>query len=90
MPLRFADAGTVDEDPLAGFVAHAGFQKLYLNSFKWMSNDFSDFRRLSGTNLAVDALEEVQSSGYQFPSPALVADTMLPEWFSGKRRIRIS
>lgn len=51
-----------------------------------MFDDLDDFGESPALDLAVDPLDQVDSSGDNFPAPALVADAVVPELLSGKGR----
>ena len=84
VPLVPRHGGNVDEEPLAGFVAHAGFDELDLHGVVGVADHFEDGGGAAGADLAVDALEEVEAAGPEFPAPALVADAVRPEVGAGE------
>ena len=84
VPLVPRHRGDVDEEPLAGFVAHAGFGELDLHRVVGVADHLEDGGGAPRADLAVDALEEVESAGPEFPAPALVADAVRPEVVAGE------
>ena len=62
VPLLAGDGGDVDEEPLPGFVFHAGFGELELKGVVRVADDFDDLCGASSTDLAVEALEEIQAA----------------------------
>lgn len=51
-----------------------------------MANNPSDLGRAASPDLTVQTLYEVDTTAKQFPSPALVTNTMLPEDLTGEGR----
>lgn len=45
----------------------------------WMTDHLRDHGPPSRSNLPIDPLQEVKTTTHEFPSPALVAETMIPE-----------
>ena len=87
VPLLARDGGDVDEEPLAGFVAHGGFGELEFYRVIGVADDFHDFGLLAGADLADDALDQIEASAEEFPAPAFVADAVGPEDVAGEGRI---
>lgn len=54
-----------------------------------MLDHFDDFSPATCSHFTVDPLKQIQPTTYKFPPPAFVADTMLPELISRKRRERL-
>ena len=54
-----------------------------------MADDTGDPGLAHGTDLPVQALNQVEAAGEQFPPPALVPDAVLPEVGAGKRRLGV-
>ena len=79
VPLRAAHGGYLEEKPLSRFVFHVGFFELDLERVVRVADDFGDSRRAPGLNGAVDALDQINASGDELPSPAVVADAVVPE-----------
>jgi len=52
----------------------------------WVANHTHDVRLAPRPDLAIDTLEQIGSSGPQFPAPALVANAVRPEVLAGKGR----
>ena len=84
VPLRGGDAGHVDEEPLAGLVAHAGFAELDFQRVVRVSDHFEDGRRAPAADFPVDPLAEVDAAAPELPAPALVAEAVGPEGFAGE------
>src|SRR6478735_2169006 len=51
-----------------------------------MADHAGDLGLPAGANLAVQTLNEVEASAEELPSPALVADAVIPEFVSGEGR----
>lgn len=79
----------MQEEPLAGFVFHRGFGELDLHGVVGVADDFGDFGFAAGADFAVDALDEVEASGEEFPAPAFVADAVIPEHLAGEGRVGV-
>ena len=89
MPLRSGDRRYIDEKPLASLVAHAWLAELDLHGVVGVANDFLYGGFAASTNFTVDALDEVESTRPELPSPALVSYAMCPKVLSCKGRVRI-
>jgi hypothetical protein len=55
-----------------------------------MLNDADDFRVSPCSDLAINALRQIQSTGNQLPPPTFVAYAVLPKGLSGEWRYRIN
>lgn len=55
----------------------------------WMADDFGDFGFASGAYFPVESFYEVDASSDEFPSPAFVAYTVVPELLTSERRYRV-
>lgn len=86
MPLVVADFGAIEEQPLSGLVLHARLLELDFDGIVRVANDFDDFGRAPASNLAVQAIEEVQAASNKLPSPALVTNAVRPEVVLVERR----
>ena len=86
VPLLARDGGDVDEEPLAGLVAHAGLGELQLDGVAGVADDLDDLGLAAGADLAVEALDQVDAAAPQLPAPALVADAVIPEVRARERR----
>lgn len=51
-----------------------------------MTNDLGDLRLSSCSNLTVQPLNQVETTGPEFPSPTLIPNAVIPEWFACERR----
>lgn len=87
VPLRGAHARHLQEQPLSGFVFHTGLFELDFHGVVRMSDDFVDLCGSSSSDFAVDAFDEVDAATPEFPPPAFVADAVVPEQISRKRRV---
>lgn len=54
-----------------------------------MADDFLYFGGAPGADLAIDALDEVETAGPKFPAPTLVANAVIPEVSARERRVTI-
>jgi hypothetical protein len=55
-----------------------------------MAHNPDDFSVSSGSDLSIKSFNQVKSTTKQLPPPAFISDTVIPEDFSGKWRVRIS
>ena len=53
-----------------------------------MSDNLGNLRFAPCTNLAIQPLDEVESPTNELPSPTFVTETVIPEGFARKRRLR--
>lgn len=88
MPLGRADAGYIDQKPLAGFIPHARFLELDFQSVVRMSYDLGDSCRSSGPDLTVNPLDQINAKPEKLPTPAFVANAVGPKRVAGEGRIR--
>ena len=84
VPLGCGDGGDVDEEPLPRFVPHAGFAELDLQGVVGVADDFEDGGGAPAADFAVDAFAEVDAAAPELPSPAFVAEAVVPEGLAGK------
>lgn len=89
VPLRGADGGNVDQQPLASFVLHRGLRELDFHRIVGVADDLDDLRRTSGLNLTIHSLQEVDSAANEFPAPAFVPNTVIPKGRTGERGVRL-
>ena len=86
VPLLLADRGDVDEEPLAGLVAHGRLGELDFHCVVWVADDLHDLGLTTRSDFAVDALDEVEAARPELPPPALVSDAVVPEVGTRKGR----
>ena len=55
----------------------------------WMTNDLGQLGISPGPNLSIDSFNHIDSSSPQLPSPALIAQAMIPERLSCKGRVGV-
>ena len=55
----------------------------------WMTDHLRDHGPSSGSNFSIDPFQEVETTTHELPSPALVANTMVPEFLPCEWRDRI-
>lgn len=53
----------------------------------WMTHDLDNLRLPPAPNLTVQTVKQVKTSSYKFPSPTFVANAVVPEVCSRKRRV---
>ncbi|KAB8446195.1 hypothetical protein FH972_025177 [Carpinus fangiana] len=88
VPLVGRDGGAVEEEPLAGLVVESLLYKLDLNSIVRVSDDFDNAGgAAAAADFAVEAFAQVDCRADELPTPALVADAVVPEGAAGKRRV---
>ena len=56
---------------------------------EWMADNFRDLRLSSSSDFAIKSLDEVKTTSNQLPSPAFIANTVLPEGLPSERRYRL-
>lgn len=66
MPLELGDVGYLDEEPLSGSVFEARLQHAQLHRTARMHEDLRQLRLPPRADLPIDALAEVENTGYAF------------------------
>lgn len=90
VPLVVGDRRHLEEEPLAGLVLERGLVELELDNVVRVADNTGDLGKAAGTDLTVGTLHEVESTRPQLPTPAKVADAVVPVVLPGEWRVRQS
>lgn len=86
MPLILGDGWHLKEQPLTGLVLEGGLVELNLDDIIRMADNTSNLGLTAGTDLAIQTLNQVETSSEELPPPSEITNAVRPKLLPGKWR----